>query len=153
MMLVSLFIATIVSVSHAAQNFAPDLPVNSTCTAQYAGMYNKCRSNALGVLCLSTDDFCNCRQAQNLATCITYCASDPSVYSNLPRQNQEVEKWCLLVPTSLLTMQPTTTTSSAQSGGSTGQTNPNNILNAAGSLNPSQMAILSMVLAGIVASI
>ncbi|ORX93380.1 hypothetical protein K493DRAFT_375266 [Basidiobolus meristosporus CBS 931.73] len=150
MMLSSILLVALVSVSSAADNFAPDLPANSTCTGQYAGMYNKCRSNALGVLCLSTDNFCNCRQAQNLATCITYCSSDPSVYSNLPRQNEEVNKWCSLVPSSLLTMQPTSTTAGGTTS-PTGSSNPNNILNGAESFRPTFLS-LSFMAAGVVAN-
>ncbi|ORX97123.1 hypothetical protein K493DRAFT_314215 [Basidiobolus meristosporus CBS 931.73] len=133
MKLTSVLLVSIVGAASAAENFAPELPANSTCIGNFANTYVTCRSNALKDPCLSNDYFCNCRQSQSLATCIGYCQSDPNIYSNLPRQQAETEKWCPLV-TSTPTPSPTATTTNPGTTSASGTPQKTNILSGSSSL-------------------
>ncbi|KAK9768220.1 hypothetical protein K7432_001297 [Basidiobolus ranarum] len=136
----------VIGAAYAAENFAPPLLANSTCADIYRGMYAKCRANALGIPCSTTDDFCNCRQSQNLAKCISYCFSDPIIYANLPRQEEESYKWCINVPSSLL--YPTSTSAPTPTS-VLNNTLVNNLLNSASPLQSAKLLAVSAVLAGL----
>ncbi|ORX79465.1 hypothetical protein K493DRAFT_100357 [Basidiobolus meristosporus CBS 931.73] len=148
-MKLSVFLLALASSScaYAAENFAPTLPANSTCKGNYAIMYNQCRTNALSVACLPTDDLCNCRQAQNLAQCITYCSMDPYVFDNLPSQEVVVSKWCSGIPLSILNPPSATSSPSSVPTSSPSSTQVGSILDS-GSSSSAKMTGLSILAVG-----
>ncbi|KAK9710218.1 hypothetical protein K7432_008568 [Basidiobolus ranarum] len=129
--IIGIFI-TIIGMVIAAENYLPQLPPNSAC--EDAPTYSVCRSNALAAICPPSDNLCNCRQAQNLLRCLSSCTRDPTIAKLSGPQSAEVQKYCPLVPTSILTAEPSITSpASAASTSSTTGGNPmqSSILNSA----------------------
>ncbi|KAK9708198.1 hypothetical protein K7432_009771 [Basidiobolus ranarum] len=156
-----LFLVAIVSVTHAAICFAPELLPNTTCPPLSVASYNQCRSNALSSDCSHNDTLCNCREARYLVACINMCQQDPHVYDYITYQKQEVEKWCSGIPSSILNPPQTSTStavSSSQTGvSSSGNSNGNsngssnvNILSSANSLHSTHIVGVAAVLIGTV---
>ncbi|ORX93415.1 hypothetical protein K493DRAFT_36695 [Basidiobolus meristosporus CBS 931.73] len=144
--LVAGILITIIGSVLTAENYLPQLPPNSTC--EDAPTYSICRSNALSANCPPSDNLCNCRQAQNLLRCLSSCTREPTIAKLSGPQSAEVQKYCPLVPTSLLTAEPTMTSpaSSASSSSTTGgNTRQSSILNSAGHQKPLYLLGGSMV--------
>ncbi|KAK9765801.1 hypothetical protein K7432_005588 [Basidiobolus ranarum] len=135
----------------AAENYLPQLPSINGC--EDAPTYSVCRSNALSVNCPPSDNFCNCRQAQNLLRCLSSCTRDPTIAKLSDPQSAEVQKYCPLVPTSLLAAEPSITSpASTSSTGSFDGANPrqSSILNSAHYREPlTLLSGISLLLAGL----
>ncbi|ORX91845.1 hypothetical protein K493DRAFT_303756 [Basidiobolus meristosporus CBS 931.73] len=100
--------AYLIACSQAATNFLPKAGPGNQCEA--ADTYNQCIDNAMTTTCSSTDNTCNCKQAQNLVACVNYCSKDASIAGLGVAEQSEVSKWCSAASSASL---PTATTDTA----------------------------------------